>query len=112
MAVVTRKSVFRCLTGVFLLLPIAGGCGKKFALPPTPTPTVTVSKPVEREVTDFVEFTGRTDAVFSTEIRPRVTGYLVGMRFKEGAIVKKDQTLFEIDDELFFRYRVVAGPAR
>jgi multidrug efflux system membrane fusion protein len=59
---------------------------------------VTVSKPIEREVTDYVDFTGRTDAILFTEIRPRVTGYLVGMPFKEGAVVKKDDVLFEIDD--------------
>src|SRR5262245_7404615 len=71
------------------------GCARKpLAAPDTAPPTVTVAKPVEREVTDHVEFTGRTDAVISTDIRPRVRGYLVGMPFKEGAEVKKDDVLF------------------
>jgi membrane fusion protein, multidrug efflux system len=78
-----------------LLLP---GCARRPAPPSLPTPTVTVSKPIERPITDYVDFTGRTDAVFSTDIRPRVTGYLVGMPFAEGARVTKDQVLFEIDD--------------
>jgi multidrug efflux system membrane fusion protein len=60
--------------------------------------TVSVSEPIVREVTDYVDFTGRTEAPFSVDIRPRVTGYLVKMPFKEGAEVKKDQVLFEIDD--------------
>lgn len=78
---------------------LSTGCTRKPATPPqTPPPTVTVSKPIERDVTDYVEFTGRTDAIYYTEIRPRVTGYLVGMPFKEGDVVKKDQVLFEIDD--------------
>jgi multidrug efflux system membrane fusion protein len=59
---------------------------------------VTVSKPVARDVTDFVEFTGRTDAPYSWEARARVTGYLVAMPYKEGAEVKKGDILFEIDD--------------
>ena len=37
-----------------------------------------------RDVTDYVDFTGRTEAVHSVDIRPRVTGYLVKMPFKEG----------------------------
>src|SRR4051794_2076994 len=85
------------LTLVILIL--AAGCKPKtLPLQETGTPTVTVAKPIEREVTEFVDFTGRTDAVFSTDIRPRVTGYLVGMPFKEGAEVKKEEVLFEIDD--------------
>ena len=56
-----------------------------------------VSKPVQRLVTDFVDFTGRTDAVQAVDIRPRVTGYLVKMPFKEGSEVKKGELLFEID---------------
>jgi len=80
-------------------LVLSTGCTRKPAGPPqAPPPTVTVSKPIERDVTDYVEFTGRTDAIFYTEIRPRVTGYLVGMPFKEGDVVKKDQVLFLIDD--------------
>ena len=56
-----------------------------------------VSKPVQREVTDYVDFTGRTDAVQAVNIVARVTGYLVKMPFKEGAEVKKGDLLFEID---------------
>jgi multidrug efflux system membrane fusion protein len=56
-----------------------------------------VSKPLEREVTEYVDFTGRTDAVDAVDIRPRVTGYLVQMPFQEGREVKKGDLLFEID---------------
>jgi multidrug efflux system membrane fusion protein len=58
---------------------------------------VTVSKPIERDVADYVDFTGRTDAVFSLDVRARVTGYLVEMPFVEGAEVKKGDLLFRID---------------
>ena len=80
--------------------PIPGaGCSKKTGeTKEAPPQTVTVSKPIQREITDYVDFTGRTDAIFNTEIRPRVTGYLTAMPFKEGALVKKDQVLFNIDD--------------
>lgn len=74
------------------------GCGKPPALPaPDAAPAVTISKVVERTITDTVEFTGRIDAVNYVDIRARVTGYITQTPFKEGDSVKKDQLLFEID---------------
>ena len=64
--------------------------------PPQPV-VVPVSQPVQRQVTDFVDFTGRTDAKESVSIVPRVTGYLVKLPFKEGSLVKKGDLLFEVD---------------
>src|SRR5205823_3538533 len=55
------------------------------------------SKPVKQDVTDYIDFTGRTVAVEAVDIRPRVTGYLVKLNFKEGSEVKKGAVLFEID---------------
>jgi RND family efflux transporter MFP subunit len=77
---------------------VTTGCQPGRMPPPAPAkPVVPVSHPIRREVTDFVEYTGRTDAVESVGIRARVTGYLVRMPFKEGAEVKKGDLLFEID---------------
>jgi multidrug efflux system membrane fusion protein len=79
-------------------LMAGGGCQP----PPSPVaqaepPVLPVSTPVQREVTGYVEFTGRTDAVEGVDVRPRVTGYLVRMPFKEGSEVKKGDLLYEID---------------
>jgi membrane fusion protein, multidrug efflux system len=85
---------------VALLVSAGGliGCTRGPAKPVAPEPvTIPVSLPVEREVTDYVEFTGRTNAVQSVDVRPRVTGYLVKIPFKEGADVKAGDLLFEID---------------
>jgi multidrug efflux system membrane fusion protein len=83
------------------LLPAAlglVGCRRNQDAPPPPAPpTVPVSEPVERDVTDYVDFTGRTDAINSVGIRPRVTGYLTATPYQEGVEVKKGQVLFEID---------------
>jgi RND family efflux transporter MFP subunit len=81
-----------------LALTLAAGCthGPPQVAPPEP-PAVPVSQPVEREVTDYVDFTGRTDAIEAVDVRPRVSGYLVKMPFKEGAEVKKGDLLFEVD---------------
>jgi RND family efflux transporter MFP subunit len=63
-----------------------------------PAAIVIVSPPIEKSVTDFVDYTGRTDAAESVEIRARVTGFLRPVLFKEGAEVEKGTPLFEIDD--------------
>jgi RND family efflux transporter MFP subunit len=52
-------------------------------------------------VTDFIDFTGRAEAVDSVQLRARVSGYLHKINFKEGDEVQKDQVLFEIDDRTF-----------
>jgi multidrug efflux system membrane fusion protein len=66
-------------------------------LAPAQPPAVPVSHPVNRVVTDYVDFTGRTDAIQAVDIRARVTGYLVEIPFKEGAEVKKNELLFVVD---------------
>jgi multidrug efflux system membrane fusion protein len=82
-----------------LLLLALGGCQQSTATAVAPPPPliVPVSQPVQREVTDFVDFTGRINAVQSVDVRPRVTGYLTRMPFKEGAEVKAGDLLFEVD---------------
>jgi RND family efflux transporter MFP subunit len=66
------------------------------AAAPAP-PTVTVSHPLQREITDFAEYTGRTAAVDSVQVRARVTGYLDKINYKEGSEVTKRAVLYEID---------------
>lgn len=76
----------------------APGCrnqGQRIA--PAELPVVPISQPVQRQVTDYVDFTGRTDAVASVDVRARVTGFLVKMPFKEGSEVNAGDLLFEID---------------
>jgi membrane fusion protein, multidrug efflux system len=73
------------------------GCGKQQTEQTSGPLVVRVNRPVAREVTDYVYFTGRTGAIDSVEIRARVTGYLVNIDFKSGIEVKKNQRLFKID---------------
>ncbi|HEY7312713.1 MAG TPA: efflux RND transporter periplasmic adaptor subunit [Gemmataceae bacterium] len=61
------------------------------------TPQVLVSRPVERQVTDYEEFSGRTDATEAVHVKPRVSGYLQKVTFREGNLVQRGQVLFEID---------------
>lgn len=93
----------RLLNGFWLSIlvgsPLLTGCGRHQAQgnATVPPPEVLVSLPVNREVTDYEDFPGRTEAVSSIDVRARVTGYLDKDNFKEGADVKQGDLLFEID---------------
>ncbi|MCX7423736.1 MAG: efflux RND transporter periplasmic adaptor subunit [Planctomycetia bacterium] len=89
----------------FLLLISGSGCEKANSAAdkkPTAPVKVEVTVPLEQEVTDFQDFTGRLEAVESVEIRARVNGYLTKIAFDPsielGAEVKANDLLFEIDE--------------
>ena len=93
-----------CLTliaGSALVLGLclaSAGCARAPSAAPTAGPIpVTVSDPVERDVTDYADFTARVAAVDSVDVKAHVWGYLQKVNFKEGDLVKKDDVLFEID---------------
>jgi len=81
---------------LILLGLVPAACAKK-APPPAGLATVTVSQPLQKDVTDWDDFLGRFEAVDQVDIRPRVSGYLTQIGFRDGEIVKKGQTLFVID---------------
>jgi RND family efflux transporter MFP subunit len=95
----------RLRSPIVFLLPVAAalavaGCKKTGAPPAAGGPQVVpVAKPVQRPVTEYVEYTGRSDAVTTIGIKARATGYLIRAPFTEGAEVKKGELLFEIDPE-------------
>ncbi len=74
----------------------AVACGRG-APPAPPPPQVTVAAVVEREISDWDEFTGRLEAVETVEIRPRVSGYIQEVTFVEGEEVREGDVLFVID---------------
>jgi RND family efflux transporter MFP subunit len=82
-------------TALFVSISSCGKSGDGAAAPPPPQ--VTVAQVLERRVKDWDEFTGRFQAVESVEIRPRVSGYIDEVAFKEGGQVKRGDLLFVID---------------
>lgn len=90
------RAIHRALSFTVLLLAFTA-CRKT---PPAqqqgPLP-VNVITAVEKEVTEWDEFTGRIEAVESVDIRPRVSGYITEIHFKAGAVVNKGDLLFVID---------------
>jgi RND family efflux transporter MFP subunit len=100
----TRSMFALMVLGLTAVLCIVVGCSGPAAPPSSQErPVVEVALPVERVVTDYVDFTGRTAAVESVEVRARVDGYLDSIHFKAGSLVKKGEVLFVIDQRPFAR---------
>jgi RND family efflux transporter MFP subunit len=66
-------------------------------------PTVTVSQPLQREIIEWDEYTGRFEAVEAVDVRARVSGYLTELHFKDGQAVKQGDLLFVLDARPFER---------
>lgn len=90
------------LRGVFLtgaalaLLLYAGLVDAAFAQAP-PAPAVTVAPPLAKRVTQWDEYTGRFDATEQVEVRPRVSGFIEKIHFRDGQVITKGDLLFTID---------------
>ena len=80
---------------------LVAGCGERQQQGGPPPPAVTVAKPMKRTVFDYDEYVGRFTAINSVEVRARVSGYLEGLHFKDGQIVKQGDLLFTIDKRPF-----------
>ncbi len=79
------------------------------APPPPPKPHVSVGVPLKRQVVDWDDYVGRFEAVQDVEIRPRVSGNVESVNFREGVEVSRGQVLFTIDPR---PYRAAAEQAR
>ncbi len=89
-------SPHRILVVLFTVLALCA-CQKAATPPGQGAASVTVAKPIPKQITEWDEFTGRLAAVESVEVRARVSGYLQSCDFHEGKEVKKGDLLFVID---------------
>jgi RND family efflux transporter MFP subunit len=83
------------------ILMVSAACGEKNTYVPPPPPKVTVSQPLQRPVTDYLEFTGNTAAINTVKLRARVEGYLEKVLFNDGEQVKKGRLLFLIQQNTY-----------
>jgi RND family efflux transporter MFP subunit len=76
---------------------LLSACEEENTYVPPPPPKVTVAKPLIKEVTEYLEFTGTTAAYASVEVSARVPGVLTRVHFEPGVPVNEGDLLFTID---------------
>lgn len=88
--------------GAIAVLAVAG-IGWKFfhssdagAVPP-PTPVVQTAHPILRDVTEWDDYVGRFAPSKTVEVRPRVSGAITRIFFRDGDYVRAGQPLFVVD---------------
>ena len=88
-------------SAIILTAIIAAGCDKPQPKLPQEPPPVTTSRPVEREVVQWDQYSANLSSPDTVDVKARVSGLIMSAPFKEGALVKKDQVLFKIDPAPF-----------
>jgi RND family efflux transporter MFP subunit len=84
---------------VFVVFLVAGCTSSTPATIAQPTPSVTVAAVESREIVDFDEYTGKTEASEIVEIRSRIFGFLKSIDFTDGQYVEEGATLFTIEPD-------------
>jgi multidrug efflux system membrane fusion protein len=67
----------------------------------SPAPEITVAQVIARPLHHWEELTGTLQAVNVVAVHPRVSGFVDSVQFIEGARVKRNQLLFQIDPRPF-----------
>jgi RND family efflux transporter MFP subunit len=86
---------------VSVLLALQAGCKEQPKPQPPPPPKVTVAQPVRQTITDYLDLTGNTQAIYTVQLVARVVGYLEKVLFQDGQRVKKGQPLFVIQQNTY-----------
>jgi RND family efflux transporter MFP subunit len=89
------------VSAVLLLTGLGCSNGNVRAAAPPPPPVVEVAPVLQKNVSLQGEWIGTLDGYVNAQIQPEVTGYLIRQDYREGALVKKGQLLFEIDPRPF-----------
>ena len=80
-----------------VLVALSGCSGKSESQGAPPPAEVTVATPLSGQILDWDDFVGRFEAPDNVEVKPRVSGYVVGTHFRDGQYVRRGQLLFTID---------------
>lgn len=92
-----RKVALTALPLVVAAGLVIGKLAEPTAAAAPPAPVVSIAAPLIRSVAEWDEYSGRFEASKSVEVRPRVSGAVVGVHFTDGSVVRQGQLLFTID---------------
>jgi membrane fusion protein (multidrug efflux system) len=83
------------------LVLFAAGCDSTKAAPPSAPVAVEVATVVQQDTPIYSEWVATLDGYINAQIQPHVTGYIIRQNYKEGAVVRQGDVLFEIDPRPF-----------
>ena len=105
MSLIMHRPRMRIVVLTFALFAscVLVGCDKKPVAATGAPIKVTVAKPVLQEVRSYEIFDGVISPLLSVDLDARVPGYLSKIAFEDGALVKKDQLLFVIEQDQYIQ---------
>jgi RND family efflux transporter MFP subunit len=86
---------------ILFALVAVSGCQRAIVRQPPPPPTVTVSRPLRRDVVRWDQYSGYLSSPQTVTVSARVSGLIKEAPFQEGAIVHEGDLLFKIDPRPF-----------
>jgi RND family efflux transporter MFP subunit len=96
-----RNLAGRCARALAIIGALAASALPAYAQGTTEPPKIPVVQPKAQEVTNTVELTGNAAAINSVKLVARVEGYLEQQNFVDGAVVKKGDLLFTIQQDQY-----------
>src|SRR5947208_16170043 len=79
---------------LWVLLALQAGCKEPAKPPPPPPPKATVAQPVPQAVTDSLDLTGNTQAIYTVQLVARVVGSLARGVSQDGRRAQKRRPPF------------------
>jgi membrane fusion protein (multidrug efflux system) len=89
------------LVSLTSLVLFAAGCDSTKAAPSPPPVPVEVATVVQQDTPIYSEWVATLDGYINAQIQPHVTGYIIRQNYKDGAVVRQGDVLFEIDPRPF-----------
>src|ERR1700730_156076 len=86
---------------VSVLLALQAGCKEQPKSQPPPPPKATVAQPVRQAVTDNLDLTPNTQAIYTVQLVAGAAGYLDKVLCQDGQRVTKVQPLFIIQQNTY-----------
>jgi RND family efflux transporter MFP subunit len=87
------------VAGSMLVAVLLAGCGEQNTYVAPPPPKVTVTAPVKKPVTRYLESTGNVAAVNTADLVARVSGFVEAIKYEDGMTMKKGTVLFVIEQK-------------
>jgi membrane fusion protein (multidrug efflux system) len=92
---------FRTIALTICLSLFLFACGDQKEALKAPPAEVSVIETTVADIPLFLEFVGETSGVKDITIRARVEGFLEGLHFQEGSVVKKGDLLYTLESQPF-----------